>query len=402
MIRRLVWPLAPFRCPEYGDFSRDFHDVSVSCTRARFLLALGTVRPLPIFSLDEPHYHAVRLGERERFRGVALAAEGAAVTGIIVYREGNIVAEAAANLECPELAWLPVPRANQCRFDFELLVEGGAPYEINGRCEDGTEIPLFLYDVGFVKRKGDRLDELWQCVSLKPVPPPEVVAITQGIGNVDAYRASTASGLLKAERLLVEAGVRPEGMQSILDIGCGTGRLLVGWHCDNPRRRLVGVDINADLIGWACENLAHVAEWNVSAMNPPLALPDASFDLVQLVSVFTHLSIACQRAWLKEIRRLLRPDGHAMISLQGEIYATVLLNTVQREQYHSEGYVEILAGAEGENSFATFHTETFARELFRDFGQVTFYRRGMVGPVARMFPLASLQDVYILGGSFSL
>ena len=368
----------------------------MNCAIVKFLLDHGTMRLPPIFFLNEPHYHAVRVGEMNRFRGAVLAADGAQVERVAVYRAGEMVAEAVVNVACPELAWLSLPRASQCRFVFETRLEKGTQYELHGSLEDGTEIPLFLFDTGFVERQGHRLDELWRCVLSKPVPPPEIVAITQGVGDVDSYRASIVSGLLKAERLLADSGVRSRSIQSILDIGCGTGRLLVGWHCDDPGRRLVGVDINADLIGWARDHLASVAEWSTSAISPPLALPHASFDLIQLVSVFTHLPIPCQRAWLREIRRLLRPDGHAIISLQGEVYATVLLDPARQGQYQREGYVEMPAGAEGGNAFATFHSEPFARDLFRDFSRVTFYPRGVVGPVARLFPLASLQDVYVL------
>ena len=85
-----------------------------------------------------------------------------------------------------------------------------------------------------------KLSALATCIRSKPAPPSDVIATTQGIGNLDTYRASTATSFVTMRSLLAAAGVEPSGIRSILDIGCGTGRLLVGWHCDDPRRRLEG------------------------------------------------------------------------------------------------------------------------------------------------------------------
>ena len=42
---------------------------------------------------------------------------------------------------------------------------------------------------------------------------------------------------------------------------------------------------------------------------PPLAFEDGRFDLVLGYSVFTHLNVSYQDAWLGELRRLVRPFG---------------------------------------------------------------------------------------------
>jgi SAM-dependent methyltransferase len=196
--------------------------------------------------------------------------------------------------------------------------------------------------------------------------------------------------------LLEAAGAEPSGIRAILDIGCGTGRLLTGWHCDDPRRQLVGTDINRELIAWSRSNLAHVARWEVNGVHPPLELASASFDLIVLASVFTHLALDNQRAWLEEVRRLLRPAGHAVITLHGAIYAGLLLDEESAARYDADGYVEKAVGAEGANGYSTFHTERFARALFSRFRRVAFFPRGVEGRVAHEFPLAAQQDVYVL------
>ena len=60
---------------------------------------------------------------------------------------------------------------------------------------------------------------------------------------------------------------------------------------------------------------------------PPLAYDTASFDVIYSWSVWTHLPEDAQIAWLREVVRILRPGGLALITTQG---LTVLRTFVQR------------------------------------------------------------------------
>ncbi len=350
----------------------------------------------PMFVLDAPHYHMVTLGATATFRGVALAPGEIPIAEVVAYRAGEQIARTPVDIDSSELSWVPVARSSRCRFSFDLAVERGAPIELHARYADGREVPVFMYDIPFVERDTARLAALGECVRSKPAPPSDVIAATQGIGNLDAYRASTATSFVTMRSLLQTAGARPSRIRSILDVGCGTGRLLVGWHCDDPRRELVGTDINRDLIAWSRSNLADVARWEVNAVRPPLDLAAGSFDLVILASVLTHLALGSQKAWLEEIHRLLRPAGHALITLHGAIYAGLVLDEAGAAKFDVDGYVEKPVGAEGANGYSTFHAERFARALFSRFSRVTFFPRGVEGRLAHEFPVASLQDVYVL------
>lgn len=321
------------------------------------------IKSAPIFILDEPHYHRVTPGAVYRFRGLALAIDGAPIETL---RAGTV--EVPVNLPSPDIAsFVHVPGAANCRFDFEMRYEGPFDFVANGETLWHYELPT-----------GPRVD-----VDRFPPPPSEVVAVTQGGGNVDAYRDSIASGLTTLHSVLQ---MNP---RSVLDIGCGTGRLLIGWHAEDPTRRLAGVDINADLIVWNQENLPGVAEWSVGPLSPPLPFADASFDVIQMISVLTHLPLDRQREWVGEVRRLLRPGGAAVITLHGEIYARLLLNDELRDAYERDGHVAVAAAAEGANAFASFHKPEFARELL---GASEFFERGP----RDLFPIASLQDVYVV------
>jgi len=214
---------------------------------------------------------------------------------------------------------------------------------------------------------------------------PELVAATQGGTDVRSYIDSMISGLQTLETLLRKSGVDAANIESVLDIGCGTGRLLMGWHCANPRRKIAGVDINAELIAWSEANLP--GEWAVCDVLPPLTFENGSFDLVQLASVFTHLPLEHQKQWISEIRRLLKPGGVLVITLHGVIYKKVF----NQQGQHSE----LPGGAIGSNAFGTFHAPEFAEKLFEGFEKKGYFERGHDADPPTLFPIAALQDVYV-------
>jgi SAM-dependent methyltransferase len=322
------------------------------------------IKPAPLFLLDEPHYHRVRAGEVNRFAGFALSLDDEPVETMTAGSR-----EVAVDLPSPDVAaFVNLPRAANCRFDFEMRFDGPFEFRANGAT-------LWHYAVPDIAVP--RLDA--------PMPPPEIIEVTQGGRNVEPYRDSILSGHTTMKAML------RRDPRAVLDIGCGTGRLLLGWHAEDPSRKLAGVDINADLIAWDKANMPNAAEWLVSGLEPPLPFADASFDLIQLVSVFTHLPLHIQQMWVGEIRRLLRPGGQAIVTLHGEVYARVFLDQRLRHQFELDGHVSIAGGTLGSNAFASFHDERFARELFGGFDVICYPR----GP-RDLFGIATFQDVYVL------
>jgi SAM-dependent methyltransferase len=352
--------------------------------------------PEPLFILDGPHYHAVKPGAPATFAGVALATGPDRVVDVIARAAGEEIGRARPDGASPELAWVPLEGSAACRFSMELAVPSSAPIEISVRAASGEESAVFRYDVPFAVREAARLSALCARVAALPSPGPALVATTQGLGDVEAYRASIVGSFLAMESLLRAAGADPARVRNVLDIGCGTGRLLLGWHADDASRRLAGTDLNAELIAWACANLARAAAWEVNGLEPPLPHADGSFDLVLLSSVLTHLSLASQKAWLAETHRLLAPGGRALVTLHGDLYARIFLRGADAARFAGTGYAEVAAAAEGANAYTSFHSEACARSLVTGFTSAAFFPRGVTGDVAHEFPVASLQDVYVL------
>jgi ubiquinone/menaquinone biosynthesis C-methylase UbiE len=150
------------------------------------------------------------------------------------------------------------------------------------------------------------------------VPPRSAIFA----GSVDGYRASGR----RLVRMLEEtAALAPSSR--VLDVGSGNGRLAVALtETLGEQGSYDGLDIVASGIEWCSGTITprypsfrftHAdvfnAEYNPRGSVRPgdyrFPYPDESFDLVVLVSVFTHMLPADMDHYLAEIARVLAPGG---------------------------------------------------------------------------------------------
>jgi ubiquinone/menaquinone biosynthesis C-methylase UbiE len=93
---------------------------------------------------------------------------------------------------------------------------------------------------------------------------------------------------------------------TVLDVGCGTGRLLRAASTYWPQARLIGVD-PADGMIEVARKLNPAATF-LSGTSEALPLPDNSVDLALSTLSFHHWHD--QAAGVREIARVLRPNGY--------------------------------------------------------------------------------------------
>lgn len=112
---------------------------------------------------------------------------------------------------------------------------------------------------------------------------------------------------LNSETLQRSALPRPGS--TLLDLGCGDGALTAAVAARVGARRILGVELAPEAIIQARANGVEVVEADLDSSLP---FEDASFDVIHSNQVIEHLSDT--DTFLAEIRRLLRPDGYALVS----------------------------------------------------------------------------------------
>jgi SAM-dependent methyltransferase len=149
-----------------------------------------------------------------------------------------------------------------------------------------------------------------------PIPPLEMRRL---VGPTDEAAFDNPSGDLTFD---VDAAL----YESVLDFGCGCGRVARRMIQQRERpARYLGIDIHAGMIKWCQANLSpHAPGFRfvhhdvfAAGLNPgrgkPRTLPfpaeEASMTMVVAISVFTHLVEEQIVHYLREVRRVLRPDG---------------------------------------------------------------------------------------------
>jgi SAM-dependent methyltransferase len=135
--------------------------------------------------------------------------------------------------------------------------------------------------------------------------------------------------MVDLERALAAVGDTLEDHGSILEFGCGCGRIMRWMEELGRTRTLVGTDIDAVAIEWASANLPF-AHFDVNEGLPPTRYRDGEFDLIINHSVFTHLDEHYQDLWLAELQRITAPEGLLVLSIHGEHAFEV-----------SESYIEV-------------------------------------------------------------
>jgi ubiquinone/menaquinone biosynthesis C-methylase UbiE len=107
------------------------------------------------------------------------------------------------------------------------------------------------------------------------------------------------------ERLRLQAGTR------VLDVGCGTGTLVVMLASAHPDAEVTGIDVDAEIVARARAK-AQAAGTPVGfrvASATELPFADGSFDRVTSTLMAHHLATPAKEQMFSEIRRVLAPQG---------------------------------------------------------------------------------------------
>jgi SAM-dependent methyltransferase len=143
-------------------------------------------------------------------------------------------------------------------------------------------------------------------------PPEEVHAMARG-------PVAAAGGLYEADLIsdaLGGIGVELAEVERALDFGCSSARVLRVLSAAYPQVGWRGCDPNGPAVAWAGEQFPAI-DFFQSGNVPPLPLEEDSFDFVYAISIWTHFSPQLALRWFEEIRRVLRPGGHFVLTTHG-------------------------------------------------------------------------------------
>lgn len=160
------------------------------------------------------------------------------------------------------------------------------------------------------------------------MPPDDVHAMARGpvAAGGDFFLADMVFDAIDS------AGIEVRHGATVLDFGASSGRVLRAVAAGRDDLVCLGCDPNEGAIAWATESLP-MAEFFVSPQRPPLALADASVDVVYAVSIWSHFAEGPAVEWLAEMHRVLVPGGVLVLTIHG---IDCLATQLRREQISHE------------------------------------------------------------------
>lgn len=213
-----------------------------------------------------------------------------------------------------------------------------------------------------LKKERDYLRGILAQTDYLPVPPQELRVRVGGWDDADHFLGVGRKIFWDLKRLLNGVGKAFESFDSILDFGCGCGRV-TRFLMPTDHQTIIGTDIDPESIEWCDKNLSHIATFKTNDVLPPLEFADGTFDFVYCISVFTHLPENMQFRWLEELRRITKPQGFFITSVHGEELFShndpQILN-----DFKEQGFAYITGdGTKGLPEFyqTSFHTEKYIR-----------------------------------------
>ncbi len=253
--------------------------------------------------------------------------------------------------------------------------------------------------------------QLERVINISPVntiallPPSHLLLRISGNPSVKDFISSFDDLKYTVKNYLQIAGFKFEQFENILDFGCGVGRYLMAFEPELlPHQKLFGCDVFPECAEWCQENIPF-ATVKHNDIQPPLPFENNQFDLINAVSVFTHLRLDLQHLWAWDIYRVLRPGGILFMTLHGPQFFPIVYDIFRSgKAYEADMYSigeeglflyldhEGETDGQGQHTIAALHTPAAYREIFSMFEHI------------KRFPqsnLANGQDLYILQKSIS-
>jgi len=233
------------------------------------------------------------------------------------------------------------------------------------------------------RRENSRFKERWPPDEV-PLPPEGLVYLVTQQYRIEPFLANGLLGSTCIRSVLSKNKLDIEKFESILDFGCGCGRVMRHWR-KLPHSRLYGTDYNPRLIEW-CRTALTFAQFSINELHGPLPYQDRQFDFLYAISVLTHLNVQEQQDWMKELWRVLKPGGYFYVTVHGMMRSE--MTRAEQKSFEAGNPIVFADRYAGSNICVSFCPEPFMRNvLAKDFTVVDYVPLGAKD---------AGQDVYLL------
>ncbi|MEZ5324065.1 MAG: class I SAM-dependent methyltransferase [Verrucomicrobiales bacterium] len=200
-------------------------------------------------------------------------------------------------------------------------------------------------------------------------PPRDIVAhiAHRRDADFDDGLHMLITGYMAAQRLgrIVRDEQVSGGVHRVLDFGCGCARVTRFLDClGEGGVELFGCDIDKSAIDWCNGELAGTGRYFVNGDRPPMPDDLPEFDVITVLSVFTHLPEDMQFEWLRALGGKLRKGGLMLATVHGPSFQRFVPDA-QRSEYMEKGFCYTDLGKTPDLPdyyLSTFHTHAYVNE----------------------------------------
>ena len=193
-----------------------------------------------------------------------------------------------------------------------------------------------------------------------PFPNVRLVHLVTNTYGHQWFYETGVTGSQCIRNILEKNNLEINKFASILDFGCGCGRIMRHWkNLKGPS--LYGSDYNPVLVEWCRKNLPF-GQYAVNGIDIGLVYENAKFDFIYAISVFTHLTEDLGFFWIRELDRVLKPEGIMYLTFMGTTRVPYLGKEI-KEQYDAGKLVVTGAEHMGKNICAAYHPEQYVRNI---------------------------------------
>ncbi len=176
-------------------------------------------------------------------------------------------------------------------------MNGRSPREVFGPGSD--QFWLWCFTEGY------RADERLRA-AVPSFPAEEIQRLFAGTAGDDSM-IDAFSFYHLVRSLVRQHTTRP--LESVLEFGCGWGRIIRFFLKDIAPDQLWGIDCMPRAIELCTSTNPYARFELVDPFPPAPVVPANAFDLIYSYSVFSHLSEDAHLQWLREFKRMLKPGG---------------------------------------------------------------------------------------------